>query len=1151
MIRAKSLKSVMSIILIFLFTIISFSDFAFKTNVQEEENNKVSLKEISLQSSNAIKIKLDSSLSFVKSIANMVSYFDTIDNPEIIPLLAKISKESDFQRISIASPNGISRTSDGKVVDISNYQYFKKAISGDSNISEVVKSPIDGKDTFVIATPVYKENKVIGVLYGSYYNDKLAEFIDITSFNSEGYIDIFESSGQFVLKSSHTNAIVGASSNIYDIFKEASFDAGYSYKKVYEDTKHKKSGFISYKYKGKERYATYTPIGVNDWYVLSVIPQYTVRKNIDKINQLAFSLICKVFLLFIALIIYIFYKNNKSQKHILKANKEISSITNSIPGGVQKCTVDEKFEFEFLSDGFVDLFGYTREEIKMQFNNSFYKIIHKDDVERVKKEISEQLYKNKTIELEYRVRTKSGDIVWISDKGELIVEPDGKKYLYCVTVDITKTKQLEKEMEQKNLELEMVSENILGGILITEFDEDFTIQYANSGYLSMIGYTRKQLEDELQYKSCNLVFYDDRKKILENLRHQLIIGNIAVGEYRIKKCDGKMIWVSLKGRLITDSDDSKKGIWILTDITDLKNAEQKLRINEERFRIALNQTSNIIFEYDINTKSLVNTNKSMENYNIDKINENVPYSLVEAGIIYKDFSEDFIKMYEKIISGEKTASCVVKIRVPDQGYIWNKITLTTIFDEDGKPIRAIGIQEDISEQKEAEIRYNQAYKYHSAILSEAIITYEINVSKDIFIRGNENWYRQFGIKPSNDYSEMVKSISETVIYKDDKEVFLNTFLCRHLLEAYKNNISEIKLEYRRMNQDDKMIWVLCTMHLIKDSITNDIKALAYIKDIDEQKNEEIKLKLKAERDTLTGLYNKGTTENLINDFLNSEESNSGIHAFLIIDIDNFKSINDNLGHVFGDKVLYEVSKQLKPIFRNNDIVGRIGGDEFIVFLKNIQSFENAKSKAEKICNIFRNSYTGNKKTYKISGTVGISFVPEHGAVFEELYKKADMALYYAKNKGKDKYSLYNDCICENKLETDISKGSVKEESLKGEIEYEDSNLSLKEVLDSIDNYIYIVNPNTYDLIFINNKVSNLDLEIKIGDKCYKSLLKSNIPCNNCPINGLKENRDSKFKTETNIFGENVSIASWINWIDGEYNCLIECIDISLYKNKNK
>ncbi len=129
------------------------------------------------------------------------------------------------------------------------------------------------------------------------------------------------------------------------------------------------------------------------------------------------------------------------------------------------------------------------------------------------------------------------------------------------------------------------------------------------------------------------------------------------------------------------------------------------------------------------------------------------------------------------------------------------------------------------------------------------------------------------------------------------------------------------------------------------------------------KNEEIRLKLKAERDTLTGLYNKGTTEKLINDFLNSEEASLGMHAFLIVDIDNFKSVNDNLGHVFGDKVLFEVSKNLKPIFRKDDIVGRIGGDEFIVFLK-IFSLLRISKESRKICDIFRNSYTENKRHIK-------------------------------------------------------------------------------------------------------------------------------------------------------------------------------------------
>lgn len=95
------------------------------------------------------------------------------------------------------------------------------------------------------------------------------------------------------------------------------------------------------------------------------------------------------------------------------------------------------------------------------------------------------------------------------------------------------------------------------------------------------------------------------------------------------------------------------------------------------------------------------------------------------------------------------------------------------------------------------------------------------------------------------------------------------------------------------------------------------------------------MKLKVERDIFIGLYNKGIIEKLINDFLNFEEVSLGMYVFLIVDIDNFKFVNDNLGYVFGDKVLFEVFKNLKFIFRKDDIVGWIGGDEFIVFLKNI------------------------------------------------------------------------------------------------------------------------------------------------------------------------------------------------------------------------
>ena len=193
------------------------------------------------------------------------------------------------------------------------------------------------------------------------------------------------------------------------------------------------------------------------------------------------------------------------------------------------------------------------------------------------------------------------------------------------------------------------------------------------------------------------------------------------------------------------------------------------------------------------------------------------------------------------------------------------------------------------------------------------------------------------------------------------------------------------------------------MHLIKDSITNDIKALAYVKDIDKQKNEEIRLKLKAERDTLTGLYNKGTTEKLINDFLNSEEASLGMHAFLIVDIDNFKSVNDNLGHVFGDKVLFEVSKNLKPIFRKDDIVGRIGGDEFTIFIKSL-----TKDLIIKITNDILNdaSKIKVKDNHKITLSIGIAFTDDSTKLYKDLFSKADKALYLSKADGKNCYSTY-------------------------------------------------------------------------------------------------------------------------------------------------
>ncbi len=166
------------------------------------------------------------------------------------------------------------------------------------------------------------------------------------------------------------------------------------------------------------------------------------------------------------------------------------------------------------------------------------------------------------------------------------------------------------------------------------------------------------------------------------------------------------------------------------------------------------------------------------------------------------------------------------------------------------------------------------------------------------------------------------------------------------------------------------------------------------------------LKVKAENDLLTGLYNKMTSERAISEYL-SNEGKAGRHALFIIDLDDFKGINDELGHIYGDKALTEVANAIDHCLRTTDIKGRIGGDEFIVLLKNISSNEDATHKAAEICYWLKKIRLSKESPCKVSGTIGISIYPYHAENFKDLFVMADKAMYFAKKHEKGSYYLYD------------------------------------------------------------------------------------------------------------------------------------------------
>ncbi|MCR5419948.1 MAG: GGDEF domain-containing protein [Lachnospiraceae bacterium] len=167
------------------------------------------------------------------------------------------------------------------------------------------------------------------------------------------------------------------------------------------------------------------------------------------------------------------------------------------------------------------------------------------------------------------------------------------------------------------------------------------------------------------------------------------------------------------------------------------------------------------------------------------------------------------------------------------------------------------------------------------------------------------------------------------------------------------------------------------------------------------------LKEQAETDLLTDLYNKVATETKIKEYLQNNVTNKKAIMF-VLDIDNFKKINDTMGHAFGDEVLSTLGHQLKSEFRINDIIGRTGGDEFIILLKDLKDDETLKREAGRVATFFKNFKVGEYTKYSATASIGAVEIPKDGSDFEALYKAADKALYLAKKRGKNQMAFYSE-----------------------------------------------------------------------------------------------------------------------------------------------
>lgn len=216
--------------------------------------------------------------------------------------------------------------------------------------------------------------------------------------------------------------------------------------------------------------------------------------------------------------------------------------------------------------------------------------------------------------------------------------------------------------------------------------------------------------------------------------------------------------------------------------------------------------------------------------------------------------------------------------------------------------------------------------------------------------------------------------------------------------------NRMMLNYRVKCKDGSYKWVIDNGQLTRTEQGGE-RIFCVILDDTEARKSQDDLRRRAERDALTGLYNREETERQIHRHLSG--ASNELCALFMIDTDNFKLVNDSKGHLFGDAVLSELAAIMKKLTRQTDVVGRIGGDEFMIFLKDISSVDAAGEKAAELLQMFRHLFCDEKELVEITCSIGVAVFPRDGLNFQSLYHNADQALYQAKSQGKNQYVVFD------------------------------------------------------------------------------------------------------------------------------------------------
>ncbi len=535
---------------------------------------------------------------------------------------------------------------------------------------------------------------------------------------------------------------------------------------------------------------------------------------------------------------------------------------------------------------------------------------------------------------------------------------------------------------------------------------------------------RKKLKDYIDLKKFQTyidtipspVFFrdDTRNYIGTNKAFNVFMGNnrreslnelVKISKGSVKKVfdmdvvadnDKKKKVVVYLSPIYSESGKKVGFLGVLFDITQQLYEKKILEKWKDRYKIALDGANDGLWDWDILKDEVFYSNrwKEIMGYQNDKKMDNKSIYAWLNLIVDQDKNRVMSEL-ERHLEGESEKFQVQhRIKAQNGEIKWVEVKGKAYFDESGRAVRMAGFTTDITELKNTEIRLQESEALFRLFMDNLPGGAFIKDEEGRFVFANEYMYKFFGYKDleGKKLSDFLpkkiaqdKELKERmVIFQQepsaDEEGYVDSFKKRYIFKTYRFPI---------IKGSEKMVGGISL-------------------DITKQKEFERKLNFLAHYDTLTALPNRILFQDRLKHAIASAKRRKRKVALMFLDLDNFKTVNDTLGHDYGDMLLIEISKRLKGILREQDTVSRLGGDEFTVILEDLKDDSFSSIVAKKIIEAISKPVKLKDKTVYVGVSIGISVYPDDGEDMEDLIKNADMAMYQAKESGKNNFKYFTE-----------------------------------------------------------------------------------------------------------------------------------------------